>query len=173
MKNNQIPRCYSPILTARCPPKGNDGSMNEKLRIEVARIGTLDHETLLDEYRRRFSPTLSFGDVFMRRRLAQAAQEDALGGLDPHEREMLSRVYRRDPKAMPRIKPNATAPVRGVTYTRVYKGRVVSVTSVGYGKFEYEGNVYDSLTACVKAITGTHFSGRKFFNVGGAPCKAK
>ena len=173
MKNSEIPRFYSSEITALCPSKGEAEKMTDKVRMEVARIGALDHETLLEEYRRRFSPALSFGDVFMRRRLAQAAQEDRLGGLDANEKEMLARVYRRDPRSMPRIRPDASSPVRGMTFTRVYKGRVVMVTAVGNKKFEYEGQLYDSLTACVKAITGTHFSGRKFFNVGGASCKAK
>ncbi len=40
----------------------------------------------------------------------------------------------------------------------------------GYNQFEYEGQLYPSLTACVKVITGMHYSGRKFFKLGGAPC---
>ena len=64
----------------------------------------------------------------------------------------------------------ANPAVRGVTYTRMYKGRLVAVTAAGHGQFEYEGQLYPSLTACVKAITGTHYSGRKFFRLGGEPC---
>lgn len=92
MKNSANPACYSRVITALCPSKGEAEKMTDKVRMEVARIGALDHETLLEEYRRRFSPALSFGDVFMRRRLAQAAQEDRLGGLDANERRC-SRVF--------------------------------------------------------------------------------
>ena len=47
---------------------------------------------------------------------------------------------------------------------------LVSVKVAGYNQFEYEGQLYPSLTACVKVITGMHYSGRKFFKLGGAPC---
>ena len=90
--------------------------------------------------------------------------------LCPAELEMLSRIARKDARANPRASHKANPAVRGVTYTRMYKGRLVSVKVAGYNQFEYEGRLYPSLTACVKEITGMHYSGRKFFRLGGAPC---
>ena len=48
--------------------------------------------------------------------------------------------------------------------TRVYKGRTVEVESLERG-FLYEGQVYKSLTAVAKAITGTHLSGKQLFGL--------
>lgn len=147
--------------------------MEEQIRREIERLATLNHDALKEEYLARFGGTVSFGDVFMRRRLAQQYQEDMLGGLTPTEVEMLSRIVRNDSRATPNATRRANPAVRGVTYTRMYKGKLVSVRVAGYGQFEYEGKLYPSLTACVKEITGTHFSGRKFFRLGDAPCKTK
>ena len=53
-------------------------------------------------------------------------------------------------------------PMPGATITREYQGRTISVTVLGEG-FEYEGQVYRSLTAVAKAVTGTHWNGFHFF----------
>ena len=170
MKNLEIRSCYSPVITASCDPKRMKGQMEDDIRQEIDRLTALDHETLKKEYRSRFGGTATFGDVFMRRRLAQQLQEDRFGGLTPTEIEMLSRVVRKDARANPRASRKANPTVRGVTYTRMYKGRLVCVKVAGYNQFEYEGQLYPALTACVKVITGMHYSGRKFFKLGGAPC---
>jgi hypothetical protein len=144
--------------------------MEDDIRQEINRLAALNHEALKREYLSRFGGTTTFGDVFMRRRLAQQLQEDRLGGLTPTEIELLARVARKDGRANPRATRKANPAVRGVTYTRMYKGRLVAVKVAGYKQFEYEGRLYPSLTACVREITGTHFSGRKFFRLGGCPC---
>ena len=166
-KNINIPACYSSTITALCPPKGKKREMSEKLRQEIARIAALGFDALKYEYQMRSGSDSSFGAVFMRRRLAQLTQEDELGGLTPDEQTMLDRIAQSDGKCLPKS-GRPSAPVRGTVYSRMYKGRRVEVKSTGYGKFEYDGKQYGSLTACVMAITGTHYSGRKFFGVGGA-----
>ena len=52
----------------------------------------------------------------------------------------------------------------GNQITRTYKGRTVDVTVRPDG-FEFEGEVYRSLTAIAKAVTGTHWNGYHFFNL--------
>ena len=44
------------------------------------------------------------------------------------------------------------------------KGRTVVVTILPNG-FEYEGEVYRSLSAVAKAVTGTHWNGYHFFDL--------
>ena len=175
MKNSANPACYSSVFTALCPPKGDAGSMKEFIRKEVERIGSLEHEELLREYLARFPKSNGFSDTFMRRRLAQYHQENLLGGLDPSELQMLDRIAERDTRSRPKIAHVSPAPVRGLTYVREYKGRRIEVTATGYGMFAWEGKLYKSLTAVVKAVTGTHFSGRKFFGLteGGDSCLKK
>ena len=48
--------------------------------------------------------------------------------------------------------------------TREYKGRKIVVKVLESG-FEYEGEVYASLSAVAKAVTGSHWSGNRFFGL--------
>jgi hypothetical protein len=56
-------------------------------------------------------------------------------------------------------------PLPGTLLTRQYKGRLVQVLVREKG-FEYEGTVYRSLSAVAHAVTGSHWSGHLFFNLG-------
>lgn len=133
----------------------------EKMKQRLERITKLDHNELLKEYKQKTSSPIGFGDVFMRQRLMQIEQEAELGGLTQIEKDMLARVYGREKqKHKARVEP-----VRGAIYSRVYKGKLIEVKSTGDGLYEYEGNQYSSLTACVKVITGNHLSGKKFFKI--------
>jgi hypothetical protein len=48
---------------------------------------------------------------------------------------------------------------------RDYKGRQIRVLIVNNG-FEYEGQLYKSLTAVANAITGSHIKGFQLFRLG-------
>ena len=48
--------------------------------------------------------------------------------------------------------------------TREYKGRKIVVKVLESG-FEYDGEVYASLSAVAKAVTGSHWSGNRFFGL--------
>jgi len=50
----------------------------------------------------------------------------------------------------------------GTILTRPYKGRTITVTVLDNG-FEFEGDVYRSLSAVAKAVTGSHWNGNYFF----------
>ncbi len=63
-----------------------------------------------------------------------------------------------------RVAPDHRLPIAGTVLTRAYKGRTVVVTVLPKG-FEYEGQVYRSLSAVAKAVTGTHWNGYLFFNL--------
>lgn len=55
-------------------------------------------------------------------------------------------------------------PLAGGNLTRRYKGREIVVRVRPKG-FEYEGEIYRSLSAVAKAITGTHWNGYHFFKL--------
>ena len=57
-------------------------------------------------------------------------------------------------------------PMPGTILTRPYRGRTIRVTVLDNG-FEYEGEVYRSLSAVAKAVTGSHWSGNYFFGLKG------
>ena len=55
-------------------------------------------------------------------------------------------------------------PMAGSNIKRNYKGREIVVRVLPKG-FEYEGEVYRTLSAVAKAVTGTHWNGYHFFNL--------
>ena len=55
-------------------------------------------------------------------------------------------------------------PVPGTVLTRVYKGEMLTVSVLPAG-FEFEGEVYKSLSAVAKKITGSHCNGYLFFRL--------
>ncbi len=65
------------------------------------------------------------------------------------------------------FKHDERLPLPGTTFPRVYKGVTHQVKVLPAG-FEYDGEVYKSLTAVAKAITGQHCSGYTFFKIGKA-----
>jgi len=63
-----------------------------------------------------------------------------------------------------RFSGDTRLPLPGTMLTREYKGRVLHVQVLADG-FEYEGEVYKSLTAVAKAITGARWNGYHFFGL--------
>lgn len=63
------------------------------------------------------------------------------------------------------FKPDDRLPPPGTVLTRRYKGEVLQVKVLPQG-FKYEGEVYGSLSAVAKAITGSHCNGYLFFRLG-------
>ncbi len=55
-------------------------------------------------------------------------------------------------------------PGPGTLLTRTYRGKRVSVTVLSQG-FDYNGQVYRSLSAVAKVITGSHWNGHLFFGL--------
>ncbi|MEL6111070.1 MAG: DUF2924 domain-containing protein [Planctomycetota bacterium] len=55
-------------------------------------------------------------------------------------------------------------PLPGSEISRVYKGRLITVL-IGKNDFEFNGDVYKSLSAIAKAVTGSHVNGFAFFKL--------
>ena len=66
---------------------------------------------------------------------------------------------------LPAISGDDRLPPPGTLITRQYKGRTLEVTVLEHG-FEHEGEVYRSLSAAAKAITGSHCNGYLWFRLG-------
>lgn len=63
-----------------------------------------------------------------------------------------------------RIDGGSRIPLPGTVLTRDYKGQRILVHVVAQG-FVFEGELYKSLSAVAKQITGSHWNGFKFFNL--------
>jgi hypothetical protein len=82
-------------------------------------------------------------------------QEQAFGGLDRESLMFLDGLARRGVSPRRHLKP-------GTVLVRDYQGERHTVT-VGREGFEWQGTTYPSLSAIARAITGTAWSGPRFF----------
>ncbi len=57
-------------------------------------------------------------------------------------------------------------PIPGTILTRTYHGQTVEARVLPNG-FEYQGQIYRSLSAVAKAVTGSHWNGHLFFGLTG------
>jgi len=95
-----------------------------------------------------------------RRRAAELAQDADLRLSPPRQKQTASAQVQRNGKASALL--NGHLPLPGTILTRWYKGQTLKVQVLRLG-FEYNGQVYKSLSAVAKAITGSHTSGFLFF----------
>jgi hypothetical protein len=102
------------------------------------------------------------------RAIAYQLQERAFGGLDPSARRRFNRAAAdlaagRNPAPLaPKIKP-------GTRLLREWQGKVHEVIVLEKG-VDYRGKSWPSLSAVAREITGTRWSGPRFFGLkGGAP----
>lgn len=119
---------------------------------------------------------------YLVRRIAWRLQANAEGGLSERARQRAGELARNadvrltPPKksAPPVSGPTAVSalhvsqdnrlPMPGAVITREYKGRTIEVYVLPKG-FEYEGEIYRSLSAVAQAVTGTHWNGYHFFGL--------
>ncbi len=104
--------------------------------------------------------------IFLLRALAYGIQEQALGGLDRVTRRRLDRAAadlaagRTPAPPGPKIKP-------GTRLLREWQGKVYEVIVLEEG-VEYRAEAWPSLSAVAREITGTRWSGPRFFGLKGA-----
>jgi hypothetical protein len=98
--------------------------------------------------------------------IAYRLQEQAFGGLDRETLRFLDGLARHGGLTRRHLKP-------GTVLVRDYQGQRHTVTVVSDG-FDWQGTTYASLSAIARAITGTAWSGPRFFAVArgnGAPAR--
>ena len=152
---------------------------------EVKALGRMSVGELREKYRAVFGEETRSGNKdFLRKRIAWRIQAQAEGGLSERARRRAEELANdadlriRPPRGTaPAASPSGRTVVRsfspghdrrlpmpGTVITREYRGETVTVTVLD-GGFEYEGQVFRSLTAVAKAVTGTHWNGYHFFGL--------
>ena len=128
---------------------------------EIDRIRSLRLDALRRQWRRVFGrvPPAGLGKDLLGRMIAARVQERAFGGLDRDSLRFLESLarYERPPRRQLKL---------GTVLVREYQGRRHIVTTVRDG-FDWQGTTYPSLSAIARAITGTAWSGPRFFALQG------
>ena len=152
---------------------------------EVAAMRRMSLSELRDKYAEVFGEeTQSRHKQYLLRRIAWQLQANAEGGLSERARRRAKELAKgadvrltapKKPTPTPApertrvghidISPDDRLPMPGATITREYKGEMYEVKILPDG-FEYDGDVYRTLSAVATAITGTHWNGYHFFRLG-------
>ncbi len=140
---------------------------NELITRQLKRLDAMNFSELKEKFCELFGfEAGQTNAVNLRRRLACRIQELHFGGLSENDKEILSRIADGDPMANLKDKANsAISKLRGTRYQRVWKGQKYEVSVLEDGKFEYAGEVFNSLSAIARNITGTRWNGKLFFGV--------
>jgi hypothetical protein len=162
--------------------------MNQNVHAQIAALRGMTPAQLRDKYLEVFGEATRTGNrEFLYKRLAWRIQSQAEGTLSERARQRAAELARdadirmtmpRTPKSTPGAIPRVVAapvgggggasrlPMPGAILTRKYRGRTIEVTVLPKG-FDYDGQVYRSLSAVAKVITGSHWNGHLFFGLKG------
>jgi hypothetical protein len=99
-----------------------------------------------------------------RQRAAELACDADLRLTPPKGKTTASPLERTTMQTLP-LKADARLPPPGTILTRKYRGELLQVQVLTHG-FAFQGQVYPSLSAVAKAITGSHCNGFQFFKLG-------
>ena len=130
---------------------------NINLDIPLEDIPQLDFDELYKLYIELFSlPTKATRKSFFIWRVTNRLQELRFGGLDSATKHLL--------ETMDDEPDNATYLPVGTELIKRFKGNVYRLRVLKDG-FEFDGQVYKSLSAIALEITGRKISGKEFFGV--------
>jgi len=143
----------------------------KSIAAEIQELRVMPVPDLVDRYETVFGkpPRVKHKD-WLWRRIAWKIQEQRFGGLSEVAKKRLDELIAgldlplTGQRAVRGKVNGAAQPVAGTTLTRTWKGREIQATRTEQG-WEHDGVVYRSLSAVVKAITGSHASGPAWFGL--------
>ena len=158
--------------------------MTQNVAREVAALGRMTVSELRSKHVDAFGePTRTGNRDYLVKRIAWRLQANAHGDLSEQARRRADELANdadlrttapkvRKPEDRPALTRQTSVafdsdsrlPMAGSNIKRLYKGREIVVRVLPKG-FEHEGEVYRTLSAVAKAITGTHWNGYHFFNL--------
>lgn len=138
-----------------------------KLDDRLASLATMSPAQLRSEWRQSFrAPPPAVGPTLLMLGLAYRLQEKAIGGLPSTHARELARLSKRKAKGSLSVEPAATLKV-GSRLVRDWHGELHQVLILDEG-FVYRDKHYRSLTPIARDITGSNWSGPRFFGFKGA-----
>ena len=149
------------IMTKRAP-----ASDREALNAEIAGLLQLGIEKLRERWKAMYgkAPSREIGRSLLTRAIAYRLQERAYGGLKPSTRRLLARVAEETATAGSAKKPQIRKAQSGTILIREWQGNAHRVTVLDDG-VSFNGKRYRSLSEVAREITGSRWSGPRFFGL--------
>ena len=140
--------------------------MARRAYLTLDRLAEMPTDDLKAEWARRHAaPTPNLSTDLLRLGIAYRMQEQRFGGVSRSTKSLLRELAAR-PTEGERKSPQPRKLTIGTRLIRDWHGVGHTVTVLENG-FEYDGKQWRSLTAIAKAITGSHWSGPRFFGLSG------
>ncbi|MPM54195.1 hypothetical protein SDC9_100969 [bioreactor metagenome] len=133
-------------------------TQNNEVRAQLLHLQHLAMPELAEKWQLLFHrEPPKYGEIFMRRRLAHRIQELAYGCLSDTARKKLDSVNGKVRRAHSGLR-------LGTVIVRTWRGTKYEVRVCKEG-FEWNGQIYGSLSAAARAITGVNRNGYEFFGI--------
>ena len=136
------------------------------LAAEIAGLSHLCIDELRKRWKGRFgkAPSLEIGRSFLIRAMAYRLQERAYGGLKPSTRRLLAEVTEGTARGSSPKTPQVRKAQSGTILVREWQGNAHRVTMLDKG-VSFNGRHYRSLSEVAREITGSRWSGPRFFGL--------
>jgi Protein of unknown function (DUF2924) len=133
---------------------------------EIARLSELGTKELSERWKSlyRKAPSVHLGRTIMIHAIAYRLQEKAFGGLKPSTRRLLARVAEEARTGGTPAMPKGRTANAGTILVREWQGKAHRVTVLDDG-VAFNGKRYRSLSQVAREITGTRWSGPRFFGL--------
>ena len=138
----------------------------EALAAEIANLSQLGIDDLRERWRAMFgkAPSREIGRAFLTRAIAYHLQERAYGGLKSSTRRLLARAAEETETKSSSRKPQTRKARSGTILIREWQGSAHRVTMLEDG-VSFNGKHYRSLSEVAREITGSRWSGPRFFGL--------
>ena len=139
----------------------------EALAAEIAGLSKLGIDELRERWKAMYgkAPSMELGRSFLTRAIAHRLQERAYGGLKPSTRRLLVRFGEESASgSSPKKKPQIRKAQPGTILIREWQGNAHRVTMLDEG-VSFNGKRYRSLSEVAREITGSRWSGPRFFGL--------
>lgn len=137
----------------------------ETLAAEIADLSKLGTEELRERWKTMYgkAPSREIGRSFLTRAITYRLQEKAYGGLKASTRRMLARAAEEAATGSSKS-PQTRMAQSGTILIREWQGTAHRVTMLDIG-VSFNGKRYRSLSEVAREITGSRWSGPRFFGL--------
>jgi hypothetical protein len=147
------------------PARPTTGSASS-LASELAALATLSYAALHQLWRRHYRalPPKKISRDILELGIAWKIQEDRLGGLSGRDKRQIVELAKTMEQKADLAKPRTVAPKPGARLFRTWAGITHEVVATDDG-FAWSGKRWGSLSVIAREITGTRWSGPRFFGL--------